>query len=160
MAKTARKAFGELVSASKARAGTEEEFRRQATQSVTERNERAFKNLVEGHGRELKMLESERTWIEQERARDVTPMNNKEITAINLRHDRRLHGMERKHNSFFGKMHRVFGGHRAQQRQVRTLNTARDREVGERTKQHVGREGQRQRSLTERHLRVEKDLVE
>lgn len=59
----------------------------------------------------IKLLESEHTWIEKERVRDVSAMNEKEVQAINLRHDRLLHNMERRDNSFLGKVHRVFGGH-------------------------------------------------
>ena len=66
--------------------------------------------------------------------------------------------MERSHNSFFGKVARVFGGHKRQQRRIERVNTERDAVVGERTKQHVRREAQRQRSLTQHDLKVETDL--
>lgn len=162
MAKTAKKAFDDYKagyeSASKAHASTEQELRRQAADIVTERNERAFKNLVDMQGREIKMLESERTWIEQQKARDVSEFNNKEIAAINQRYDRLQHEMQRKHNSFLGKVHRVFGGHKRQQRQMKNLNAERNRVVTDRTEQHVNQEARRQQVLTERHGSVEKDL--
>ncbi len=147
MAQSARRSFNR-----KDIPGTEEELRRQAVDTVRERNDRAYKSLVEVQGRELKLLESERTWIEQQKARDVSPMNNKEIAGINQRYDRLQHEMQRKHNSFFGKMHRVVGGHKQQQKQLNALNGERNRVVAEREKQHVEREGQRQRSLTERFV--------
>ena len=57
-------------------------------------------------------------------------------------------------------MSRVFGGHKRQQARVDKLNRERNQTVAERTKQHVDSEGLRQRSLTEREIRVDKDLVE
>jgi hypothetical protein len=158
MAHSARKTF--KVKSSGEAAGNEQELRRQAMAIVTGKNERAFRGLVELQGRELKLLESERTWVEKEKARDIAVINDKEIAAINLRYDRREHELQRKHNSFLGKVHRVFGGHKKQQRQMNALTAERNRVVTERTEQHVRREAQRQRSLTERHLRVEKDLQE
>jgi hypothetical protein len=51
-------------------------------------------------------------------------------------------------------------GHKRQQARVDKLNRERDQTVADRTKQHVDNEGLRQRSLTEREVRVEKDMVE
>jgi hypothetical protein len=68
--------------------------------------------------------------------------------------------MERRHNSFVGKVARVFGGHKRQQRQIARINAERDGVVTERTKQQVRHEAQRQRSLSQHDLKVEKDLQE
>ena len=105
-------------------------------------------NLLHLQGLEIKHLENERKFIGQEKAKDVSAFNNKEIAAINQRYDRLVHRMERSHNSFLGKVARVFGGHKRQQRQITRINAERDAVVTERTKQHVRREAQRQRSLT------------
>jgi hypothetical protein len=87
-------------------------------------------------------------------------MHTKEIAAINQRYDRLGHDLARRNNTFLAKMSRVFGGHKRQQARVDKLNRERNQTVADRTKQHVDREGQRQRSLTERDVRVDKDLVE
>ena len=67
----------------------------------------------------------------------MSAFNNREIAAINQRYDRLQHNLQRKHNSFFGKLHRVIGGHKHQQRRMNALTGERDRVVANRTKQHV-----------------------
>jgi hypothetical protein len=136
----------------------DEALLKKAQDTVRVKQEVSRQNLVHLQGLEIKHLEQERKFIGQEKAKDVTPFNNKEIAAINHRYDRLVHRMERRHNSFFGKVERAFGGHRRQQRQITRINTERDAVVGERAKQHVRREAQRQRSLTEHDVKIEKDL--
>ena len=131
---------------------------KKAQDTVRVKQEVSRQNLLHLQGLEIKHLENERKFIAQEKAKDVTPFNNKEIAAIDLRYDRLLHRMERRHNSFVGKMARVFGGHKRQQRQITRINAERDAVISERTKQHVRREAQRQRSLTEHDVKIEKDL--
>jgi hypothetical protein len=155
MARSVRKAWNR-----KDAPGNDDELRKQAEEAVRERNERAREMLLHLQAREVKSLESERSWIEKERARDVSPLNTKEIASINQRYDRLDHEMARRHNTFLAKFSRVFGGHKRQKAREDRLTAERNKIVGERTKQHVEREGQRQRSLTEREVRVEKDLVE
>ena len=116
--------------------------------------------LLHLQGREIKSLETEKTWIDKERSRDVATMNKKEIAAINQRYDRLDHDLARRNNTFLAKLSRVFGGHKRQQARVDKLNRERNQTVAERSKQHVDREGLRQRSLTEREIRVDKDMVE
>ena len=140
--------------------GEDKELRKVAEDKIRERNETDLQTLLHLQGREVKSLESEKTWIDKERARDVQTMNDKEIAAINQRYDRLGHDLARRNNTFLAKMSRVFGGHKRQQARVDKLNRERNQTVAERTKQHVDREGQRQRSLTERDMRVDKDLVE
>jgi hypothetical protein len=136
----------------------EDAFVKQAQDNVRAKNEATRQNLLHLQGLEIKHLESERKWIAEQKARDVSALNAKEIAGINNRYDRQQHRLEQRHNRFWGKMHRLVGGHKSQQRQISRLNGERDRIVGERSKQHVLREAQRQRSLTERDLRVEQDL--
>ena len=138
----------------------DKELRKAAEDKIRERNETDLQTLLHLQGREVKSLESEKVWIEKERARDVATMNAKEIAAINQRYDRLDHDLARRNNTFLGKMSRVFGGHKRQQARVDRLNRERNQTVAERTKQHVHSEGLRQRSLTEREIRVDKDLVE
>ena len=140
--------------------GEDKELRKVAEDNIRARNEEAFQTLLHLQGREVKSLESERSWIEKERARDVATMHTKEIGAINQRYDRLGHDLARRNNTFLAKVSRVFGGHKRQQARVNKLNRERDQTVAERTKQHVDREGQRQRSLTERDVRVEKDIAQ
>ena len=140
--------------------GDEKEIRKAAEETIRERNQAALQHLVHVQGKEIKSLESEKVWIDKERARDVQPMNEREIAAINQRYDRLGHDLARKNNTFLAKVSRVFGGHKRQQARVNRLNRERNETVAERTKQHIGREGQRQRALTERDVRVEKDMVE
>ena len=139
-------------------AANDEAMLKKAQDTVRVKQEVSRQNLLHLQGREIKHLEDERKFIEQEKARDVSAFNQKEMAGINHRYDRMVHRMERRHNSFLGKVARVFGGHKRQQRQIERINTERDAVVGERTKQHVRREAQRQRSLTERDLKVETDL--
>ena len=138
----------------------EEGERKRAVEAVTEKNGKDLHNLRELQGREIKQLEGERVWIEKEKGRDVSTFNEKEITAINQRYDRLDHDMARRHNTFIAKFSRVFGGHKRQKARVDRLTAERNKIVGERTKQHVERESQRQRSLTERDGRVVRDLQE
>ena len=140
--------------------GEDKELRKAAEDKIRERNETDLQTLLHLQGREVKSLESEKVWIEKERARDVATMNAKEIAAINQRYDRLDHDLARRNNTFLAKMSRVFGGHKRQQARVDRLNRERNQTVAERTKQHVHSEGLRQRSLTEREIRVDKDLVE
>jgi hypothetical protein len=138
----------------------DKELRTVAEDKIRERNETDLQTLLHLQGREVKSLESEKTWIDKERARDVQTMHTKEIAAINQRYDRLDHDLARRNNTFLAKMSRVFGGHKRQQARVDKLNRERNQTVADRTKQHVDREAQRQRSLTERDMRVDKDLVE
>ncbi len=139
-------------------AANDEALLKRAQDTVRVKQEVSRQNLLHLQGLEIKHLENERKFITQEKAKDVSTFNNKEIAAINNRYDRLIHRMERQHNSFLGKLSRVFGGHKRQQRQIERVNTERDKVVGERTKQHVRREAQRQRSLTEHDVKVENDL--
>ena len=138
--------------------GSDDDMMNRARENVREKQESGRQNLLKLQGLEIKQLEGERTWIGKEQARDVSAFNNKEITGINQRYDRLVHRMERRNNTALAKFARVFGGHKRQQRRIERINTERDGIVTERTKQHVRREGQRQRSLSERDVRVEKDL--
>jgi len=131
---------------------------KKAQDTLRARQEVSRQNLLQLQALEIKQLENERKFIAAEKAKDVKPFNDKEIAAINNRYDRLIHRMERQHNSFLGKLSRVFGGHKRQQRQIERVNGERDKVVGERTKQHVRREAQRQRSFTEHDVKVEKDL--
>jgi hypothetical protein len=140
--------------------GEDKELRKVAEDNIRERNETDLQTLLHLQGREVKSLDSEKTWIDKERSRDVQTMNDKELASINQRHDRLAHDLARRNNTFLAKLSRVFGGHKRQQARVDKLNRERNQTVAERTKQHVDREGQRQRSLTEREIRVDKDLVE
>ena len=139
-------------------AANDEALLKKAQDTVRVKQEVSRQNLLHLQGLEIKHLENERKFIGQEKAKDVSVFNNKEIATMDLRYDRLVHRMERRHNSFFGKVARVFGGHRRQQRQITRTNAERDAVVGERTKQHVRREAQRQRSLTEHDVKIEKDL--
>src|SRR4051812_32534103 len=65
-----------------------------AQESVRAKQEASRQNLLHLQGLEIKHLEGERRWIEQERARDVSVFNTKEIGAINQRYDRLVHRME------------------------------------------------------------------
>ena len=158
MAPTVRRQFRSARDGASPAAVNDEAFLKQAQDAVRTKQEAARQNLLHLQGLEIKHLENERKFIAQEKAKDVTPFNNKEIAAINQRYDRLQHRMERRHNSFAGKMARVLGGHKRQQRQIGRINAERDAMVGERTKQHVRREAQRQRSLTEHDVKIEKDL--
>lgn len=155
MARSVRKAWDR-----KDNPGDEKELRKGAEEAIRERNDASFQHLVHLQGKEIKSLELEKVWIDKERARDVQTLNDKEITAINQRYDRQRHELERRHNTPMAKLARVFGGHKRQQARVDRLNRERNQTVTDRTKQHVDREGQRQRSLTERDVRVEKDMGE
>jgi hypothetical protein len=155
MARSARRAWNDGKGG-----GSDDDMLKRAQENVREKQEAARQNLLKLQGLEIKQLEGERAWIGKERERDVSAINDREIAGINQRYDRQRHELERRHNRLLGKISRVFGGHKRQQRQLNNLNAERDRVVGERTKQHVMREGQRQRSLTEREVRVEKDVQE
>ena len=161
MARIARKEFRSAKERTEPVASVvanDESLLKKAQDTVRVKQEVSRQNLLHLQGLEIKQLENERKWIEQQKARDHSEFNAQEIRAINGRYDRHQHRMELRHNSFWGKLHRVFGGHKSQQKQVAWLNAERDRIVGERAKQHVLREAQRQRSWTERDLKVEKDL--
>jgi hypothetical protein len=136
----------------------DEALLKKAQDTVRVKQEVSRQNLLHLQGLEIKHLENERKFIGQEKAKDVSVFNAKEIAAINQRYDRLVHRMERRHNSVVGKVARVFGGFKRQQRRVERINAERDAVVGERTKQHVRREAQRQRSLTEHDVKIEKDL--
>ena len=140
--------------------GNDEALLKQARESVRSKQEASRQNLLHLQGLEIKHLENERKFITQEKAKDVTVFNNKEIAAINQRYDRMVHRMERRNDSFMGRFARVFGGHKRQQQRIARINTERDTVVAERTKQHVQREAQRQRSLTQHDVKIEKDLQE
>ena len=68
--------------------GGDKELRKVAEDKIRERNETDLQHLVHLQGKEIKSLESEKVWIDKERARDVQTMNDKEIAAINQRYDR------------------------------------------------------------------------
>jgi hypothetical protein len=138
--------------------GSDDDMLKRAQENIKEKQESARQNLLKLQGLEIRQLEGERTWIGKERERDVSAFNNKEIAGINQRYDRLVHRMERRNNTGLAKFARLFGGHKRQQRRIERINTERDGVVTERTRQHVRREGQRQRSLTERDVRVETDL--
>ncbi len=140
--------------------GEDKEIRKAAEDKIRERNEADLHSLVQLQGREIKSLESEKVWIEKERARDVSSMHAKEIAGINQRYDRLDHDLARRNNTFLAKVSRVFGGHKRQQARVERLNRERNQTVAERTKQQVHSEGLRQRSLSEREIRTDRDLVE
>ena len=140
--------------------GEDKEIRKAAEDKIRERNETDLHSLVQLQGREIKSLESEKVWIEKERARDVSSMHAKEIAGINQRYDRLDHDLARRNNTFLAKVSRVFGGHKRQQARVERLNRERNQTVAERTKQQVHSEGLRQRSLSEREIRTDRDLVE
>ena len=136
----------------------DEALLKKAQDTVRVKQEVSRQNLLHLQGLEIKHLENERKFIGQEKAKDVSVFNNKEIAAINQRYDRLVHRMERRHNSLVGKVVRAFGGFKRQQRRVERINAERDAVVGKRTTQHVRREAQRQRSLTEHDVKIEKDL--
>jgi exonuclease VII large subunit len=138
--------------------GGDDELLKQAREAVRANHETMRQNLLHLQSLEIKHLESERKWINEQKARDVSVFDRREIASINQRYDRQQQRLEQKQNGFWGKMHRLVGGHKSQQRQVARLNAERDRVVTERTAQQVRSEGQRQRSLTERDVRVEKDI--
>lgn len=140
--------------------GHNEALLKLAQDNVRAKHEAMRQNLIHLQGLEIKHLDGERRWIEQQKARDVSAFNAREIAAINQRYDRLVHRMERRNNTWLAKVGRVFGRHKAQQRRIENINAERDRIVAERTKQHVREEARRQRSLTERDLKVEKDLQE
>jgi hypothetical protein len=159
MARTVRKQFKGANEGTIPVVANDEALLRQAQDAVRARQEAARQNLLHLQGFELRQLENDRKMIAQEKAKDVSVFNNKEIAAINQRYDRLVHRMEQRHNSFAGKVARVFGGHKRQQRRIERINAERDVVVTERTKQHVRREAQRQRSLTEHDVKIEKDLL-
>jgi len=138
--------------------GNDEELLKQAQDYVRAKQEASRQNLLHLQSLEIKHLEGERKFIGQEKARDVSAFNNREIAAINQRYDRLVHRMEVRNNTFMAKVGRVFGGHKRQQRRIERINRERDAVVTERTKQHVRSEAQRQRSLTQHDLKVETDL--
>ena len=144
----------------KGTAEVDPELEKRAAEIVRAKDGKAIKNLADLQALEIKHLDGERKWIEQQRARDNSALNQKELAAINQRFDRQQQEMTRRHNGFRGKLSRVFGGHKRQQQQLSRLTAERDRVVGERTKQHVMSEALRQRALTERDVRVERDLQE
>jgi hypothetical protein len=158
MARSVRQIFKGANDGSGGGGGNDAELLKQAQDYIRAKQEASRQNLLHLQGLEIKHLESERKWIEQERARDISAFNQKEIAAINQRYDRLVHRLERRNNMLMAKIARVFGGHKRQQRRIERVNTERDAVVTERTKQHVRREAQRQRSFTERDLKVETDL--
>ncbi len=158
MAKSVRQAWNYRKNATPD--GEDKELRKVAEEKIRERNETDLQTLLHLQGREVKSLETEKGFIDKERARDVQTMNDKEIAAIKQRYDRLDHDLARRNNTFLAKMSRVFGGHKRQQARVDKLNRERNQTVADRTKQHVYSEGQRQRSLTEREIRVDKAMVE
>jgi hypothetical protein len=158
MAKSVRQAWNYRKNATPD--GEDKELRKVAEDKIRERNETDRETLLHLQGREIKSLESEKTFIDKERARDVQTMHTKEIAAINQRYDRLDHDLARRNNTFLAKVSRAFGGHKRQQARVDKLNRERNQTVANRTKQHVDNEGLRQNSLTEREIRVEKAVVE
>ena len=98
--------------------GNDEALLKQAQESVRAKQEASRQNLLHLQGLEIKHLENERKFITHEKAKDVTVFNNKEIAAINQRYDRMVHRMERRNDSFMGKVARVFGGHKRQQQRI------------------------------------------
>lgn len=98
----------------------DKELRTVAEEKIRERNESDLQTLLHLQGKEVKSLESEKTWIDKERSRDVQTMHTKEIAAINQRYDRLDHDLARRNNTFLAKVSRVFGGHKRQQARVDT----------------------------------------
>jgi hypothetical protein len=159
MARSVRKTFtGEHDGTGAGPVANDQEFLKQAQENVRANQEASRQNLLLLQGLEIRHLENERKWIDQQKARDVSEFNRRELAAINQRYDRLVHRMELRNNSFMGKFARVFGGHKRQQQRIERINNERDRVVTERTKQHVRSEAQRQRSLTERDVKVVKDI--
>lgn len=138
----------------------EKQLRDNAENAVKERDAEGFKRLQELQGKEMKSLETEKAFLAESQARDPKPDNEREIAGINLRHDRRVRDLQRVHNGFWGKLHRVVGGHGHQQRQIRRVERQRAKEVGEREAVQAVREGQRQKMLAERVGRVDRDVRE
>ena len=56
--------------------GEDKELRKVAEDKIRERNETDLQTLLHLQGREVKSLESEKTWIDKERARDVQTMHD------------------------------------------------------------------------------------
>ena len=159
MAKPVRRQFKDAdEGAAPVVVSNDEALLKKAQDTVRVKQEVARQNLLQLQGLEIKHLENDRKVIAREKAKDVSAFNNKEIAAIDQRYDRLVHRMERRHNTVIGKLARVFGGHKRQQRQIERINAERDAVVSERTKQHVRREAQRQRSLTEHDVKIEKDI--
>ena len=144
MARPVRKQFKSANEGSIPVVANDEALLKKAQDTVRVKQEVSRQNLLHLQGLEIKHLENERKFITQEKAKDVSAFNAKEIAAINQRYDRLIYRLERQHNSVLGKVARVFGGHKRQQRQITRINAERDAVVGERTKQHVRREAQRQ----------------
>ena len=138
--------------------GGDDELLKQAQEIVRANHETMRQNLLHLQSLEMSIWNPNGNGLTSKKARDVSVFDRREIASINQRYDRQQQRLEQKQNGFWGKMHRLVGGHKSQQRQVARLNAERDRVVTERTAQQVRSEGQRQRSLTERDVRVEKDI--
>jgi hypothetical protein len=138
----------------------EKALRDNAEKSVQERDAVSLKRLQELQGKEMKNLETEKAFLAESQARDPKPEHDREIAGLNMRFDRRVRELERRHNGFWGKVHRIVGGHGHQQRQIKRIERQRAKEVGEREGVQAVREGQRQKMLAERVGRVDKDIRE
>jgi hypothetical protein len=129
MARSVRKSFksaNDGTGGPAAHGANDDALLKQAQDNVRTNHEATRQNLLHLQGLEIKHLENERKFITQEKARDVTAFNNKEIAAINQRYDRLVHRTERRNNSFLGQVARVFGAHKRQQRRIVRINAERD----------------------------------
>ena len=70
----------------------DEALLKKAQDTVRVKQEVSRQNLLHLQGLEIKHLENERKFIGQEKAKDVSVFNNKEIAAINHRYDRLFTG--------------------------------------------------------------------
>jgi hypothetical protein len=138
----------------------EKGLRDNAEKEIRERDDVALKRLQDLQGKEIGALVSEQAFLAQEQARDVKPRHEKEIAGINARFDRRARELNRKHNSLWGKVSRVFGGHKRQQARMQRVERERTRDVDNRKGVQERNERLRQKSLGDRMDRVERDLRE
>jgi hypothetical protein len=88
MARSIRKNFKTANNDDGGAGGNDGELLKQAQEYVRAKQEASRQNLLHLQGLEIKHLENERKWIDQERARDVSTFNQKELAAINQRYDR------------------------------------------------------------------------
>jgi hypothetical protein len=138
--------------------GNDKQARDNAEKAVRERDARRERELHTTQGYELKALDRERTALMKDQARDVKPDHERELNAINARHDRRVSEQRRRNNSLLGRVSRVFGGHKRQQARMQRIERERSRDVDNRKAIQERNERLRQKSLAERMTRVEREL--
>jgi hypothetical protein len=85
MARPVRKQFKSANEGTIPVVANDEALLKKAQDTVRVKQEVARQNLLHLQGLEIKHLENERKFIGQEKAKDVTTFNNKEIAAINHR---------------------------------------------------------------------------